>query len=207
MKKLLRSVLSLIFVVGVILAVWPLGQKTYGWWSQRSLQAQWQQTVEQETHQPKPLQKKSEAVALQTSQALTPPRAAPAKWPSTQLLIPDIGLDAIVVQGVTDEPLRRGPGHVPDSSLPGAGNCVISAHRNVYGSWFARLNELTPGALIQLKTPGQSYNYRMLYAEVVNDTDLSVLQPPSPGSAPHLTLLTCTIPHSPQRIAVIAEKE
>lgn len=60
--------------------------------------------------------------------------ASPAAWPPTPLIIPDLNLDAVVVQGVTPDELRRGPGHDAQSDKPGGRNCVIAAHRNV-GGW------------------------------------------------------------------------
>jgi sortase A len=51
--------------------------------------------------------------------------------PTAQLLIPAIGLDEIVVEGVGDDQLNAAPGHLPGSALPGApGNAIISAHRD-----------------------------------------------------------------------------
>jgi len=51
--------------------------------------------------------------------------------PMAQLIIPKLGLDEIVVEGVGDEQLNAGPGHMPGSAFPGEpGNAVISAHRD-----------------------------------------------------------------------------
>lgn len=51
--------------------------------------------------------------------------------PVARLLIPRLGLDEIVVEGVGVEELNVGPGHLPGSPLPGErGNSVISAHRD-----------------------------------------------------------------------------
>lgn len=51
--------------------------------------------------------------------------------PMAHLVIPAIGLDEIVVEGVGEDQLNAGPGHMPGSALPGdPGNAVISAHRD-----------------------------------------------------------------------------
>jgi len=56
--------------------------------------------------------------------------AAPGS-PVARLLIPRLGLDEVVVEGVGDDALRAGPGHMTGSVLPGEpGNSVISAHRD-----------------------------------------------------------------------------
>jgi sortase (surface protein transpeptidase) len=84
---------------------------------------------------------------------------------------------------------------------------VLAGHRNVYGAPFARINEVQPGALIELVTPRQSFRYRALLTTSVFETDLSILQQPPSGSPARLTLFTCTVPHSWQRIVLIAEAE
>jgi len=63
--------------------------------------------------------------------------------PVARLFIPRLGLDEIVLEGVDDEALNGGPGHLPGSVLPGEkGNAVISAHRDRH---FARLGEIRLG--------------------------------------------------------------
>jgi sortase A len=125
------------------------------------------------------------------------------------LIIPDIGLDVVTVQGVDHRALRRGPGHDPASVWPGeVGNCIIAGHRNVWGSPFWRLNELGPGNRIELRTPRQSYIYRVSHTSVVAETDAGALSFPRHGrAAPRLTLYTCTLPKTTQRVLVVANLE
>jgi sortase A len=124
------------------------------------------------------------------------------------LIIPEIGLDTVVLQGWEDDVLRRGPGHAPTTAPPGVGNCVIAAHRNVYGSWFRRLDELLPDSVIQLKTPRATYTYRVALAYSITDTDTTVLQQPSGADdRPRLTLVTCTLPHSSTRLVTVAVRQ
>ena len=48
-----------------------------------------------------------------------------------KVLIPRLHLSAIVLQGVEDNTLARGAGHVPSTAMPGqAGNFTIAAHRD-----------------------------------------------------------------------------
>lgn len=225
-KRFLRALLSVVAVGGIILALWPLGQNAYGIWSQRALKASWQEDGAPSSHaakiiDPKHSNKKrsgqshtnaASVQAMASSDAPTVQQAADqntgsiAEWPATRLIIPAINLDVVVVQGWDDASLREGPGHCPASALPGdPGNCLIAGHRNVYGSWFYRLDELAPGAEIKLRTHHHTYNYHTLYTTTISDMDTTLLQPPTPGTQPRLTLLTCTLPHTSNRIAVIAE--
>src|SRR6185436_9514679 len=59
------------------------------------------------------------------------------------LRIPRIGLDDIVVAGVGREDLKKGPGHYPQTPMPGQlGNSAIAGHRTTYGGPFLHLDEL-----------------------------------------------------------------
>lgn len=63
--------------------------------------------------------------------------------PVARLLIPRLGLDEIVIEGVDDYSLNAGPGHLPGSAFPGeAGNSIISAHRDRH---FSRLGGINVG--------------------------------------------------------------
>jgi sortase A len=107
------------------------------------------------------------------------------------LVIPRIGLDAFVVQGVGEEDLRRGPGHYPQTVLPGQnGNAAIAGHRTTYGAPFYSLNELKAGDPISLTdTAGRTFVYRVTGPpRVVSPDDVSVLDA---TPFPQLTLTTC----------------
>lgn len=209
MKRALRSLLSLIFVIGVTVALWPLMQNVYGHYRQYSLRATWQAEAAQAPRGKvariaKGVTSKSGSRALK-SVAQSQPR--PEKWPATRIIARDIQLDTVVVQGLSEADLRDGPGHAPASALPGAaGNCVIAGHRNVYGSWFSRINELEPGATIQLRTTHNTFTYQVLGVDVVTDNDVSIMESsPDQSAAPRLTLITCTVPMTANRIVVRAE--
>ena len=67
--------------------------------------------------------------------------------------IPDIGLERNIVEGIRRDDLRQGPGHYPDSPLPGQpGNVAIAGHRSTYGEPFRDLHLLQPGDLIKVST-------------------------------------------------------
>lgn len=193
-KKVLRNLLSLIIVAGIALALWPLGQSVYANWNQQQLKQQWAKTPKTKT--PK------------TAAPNQKPKAKSQKpaWPDTRLVIPDADVDVVVLDGWDDKTLRRAPSHMPGSANPGAaGNCAIAGHRNVYGSYFYKVDSLMAGAPIELRTPDKTFVYRVISVVAVSETDTSVLQPPTePNASPLLTLVTCTIPRTPNRIIVKA---
>ena len=67
-----------------------------------------------------------------------------------RLLIPSIGLDEVLVEGVEERQLVAGPGHLPGSALPGEqGNAIVSAHRDRH---FRALDEIEIGDTIVTQT-------------------------------------------------------
>jgi sortase A len=118
-----------------------------------------------------------------------PPATAPSGGAVAHLQIPKIGVDKFVVAGVSVGQLRKGPGHYPQTPLPGQpGNAAIAGHRTTYGAPFYRLNELQPGDDIYVTTTAGRFLYVVDRGEVVKPTDVAVLDP-TPDN--RLTLTTC----------------
>lgn len=65
----------------------------------------------------------------------------------------DEGQAWVMFEGVSLRTLKRGPGHMIDTPLPGqAGNAVVSGHRTTYLAPFNRLDELAEGDPIIVET-------------------------------------------------------
>jgi sortase A len=131
------------------------------------------------------------------------PENSQIMWPITRLTCSRMKLDAVVVQGTDASQLKQGPGHETDTSLPGGPNCVVAAHRNAYGWWFYRLNELQTGDFVVLQVPGRKFIYRVAVSRVVSVNDTSILHSRA-KAAPRLTLYSCTLPKTEKRLVVIA---
>lgn len=148
----------------------------------------------------------------------TPP--APAEIPVPELgdpigrlQLPTIDSDHIVVQGVDLSLLRDGPGHFPQTVMPGQpGNAAIAGHRTTYGAPFNRLDELQPGDPVTVTTLQGTFDYvvdphtdaagRTRGYVVVGPNDVGILEP-AEGS--RLTLMACHPKYSAaQRIVVTA---
>lgn len=187
MKRYRRSIPLTLIALGIVLVCWPLGQKAYGWMAQRQLRQQWSAS--------------EKSVVLPVTSSNMTIRGT-SKWQPTRIVIPDLNLDAVVINGFDESALRLGPAHDPQSAMPGqVGNCVIAAHRNVYGSWFANIDQLQAESLVQLITPTNTYNYHAVSITRVSETDQNVLAPPA-NNGSSLTLITCTLPHSTDRVVV-----
>lgn len=93
-----------------------------------------------------------------------------------RLDIPKIGLSEYVVEGTNTTTLRKGPGHYPDTPLPGErGTVAIAGHRTTYGAPFREINELRRGNRIVIDMPDGRFIYRVEETKIVDDQDLSVL--------------------------------
>ena len=138
-----------------------------------------------------------------TTTTTTPLPPPPEGDPVGVIRIPKIGLERTIVQGITVPDLRKGPGHYPDSPMPGQlGNAAIAGHRTTYGQPFNRLDELVPGDEITILTLHGTFKYAVTEQLVVSPHDVQVLDP-TPDAT--LTLTTCHPKYSAsQRLVVKA---
>jgi sortase A len=109
----------------------------------------------------------------------------------TRIVIPDINVDVVVVEGTTASALRAGAGHYPDTPLPcEVGNVAIAGHRTTYGRPFHNVDQLKVGQEITLETPIGTCTYEITQAPFpVRPTALEVVAN-TPEEAT-LTLTTC----------------
>jgi sortase A len=152
-------------------------------------------------------QKLKDIEAAPTTSTTIDPSRLPPPPPTgdtvAHIKIPKIGLDELVVQGVGLADLRNGPGHYPESPLPGEqGNAAIAGHRTTYGAPFNRLGELVDGDEILVTTLKGSFTYTVGRIHVVKPNQVEVLnQTPTPT----LTLTTCHPKYSAkERLIVVS---
>jgi sortase A len=138
-----------------------------------------------------------------TTEPVAPPPVPAEGDAIAQLRIPAVGVDKIVVSGVQVADLKRGPGHYPDSPLPGQpGNAAIAGHRTTYGAPFNRLDELEPGDEILVTTVQGAFRYEVRDTLIVNPDQVEVLDD---FGDDRLTLTACHPKYSArQRIVVVA---
>jgi sortase A len=92
--------------------------------------------------------------------------------------IPEIHVSEYVVEGTDTTDLRKGPGHYPDTPLPGErGTAAIAGHRTTYGAPFRDIDDLERGDVIRVDMPDGRFVYRVERIRIVDDQDLSVLRP------------------------------
>jgi sortase A len=148
-------------------------------------------------------------VATTTTQVPVAPSgpALASGTPIAQLKIASIGLDWTVVQGVGRSDLKKGPGHFPETPLPGQlGNAAIAGHRTTYGQPFRDLDRVKPGDLIDITTLAGHYIYKVSGTTIVTPHDYVKVIPTRDRTKATLVLATCNPAFSTkQRLIVHAE--
>ena len=90
--------------------------------------------------------------------------------PVAVLRIPEIGLNAVVLEGTSGEVLEGGPGHLRDTPLPGqAGISEVFGRRAAYGGVFTRISSLRPGELFTVTTGLGVARYRVVDSRQAGD--------------------------------------
>jgi sortase A len=133
------------------------------------------------------------------------PPPAPVPGNAVALLrVPEIGLEKAVVEGVGVPDLKQGPGHYPDTPMPGEkGNSAIAGHRTTYGAPFGDLDKLTRGDPILVTTHGGEFRYEVDHLRIVDPSESWVLDD---AGDDRLTLTTCHPEFSAaQRLIVVAK--
>jgi sortase A len=86
------------------------------------------------------------------------------------------GLNMVFVQGTDEASLELGPGHYPETAMPGQGKTVaIAGHRTTYLAPFRHIDSLKPKDKITLKMPYGTFVYGVQKSEIVDPSDVGVI--------------------------------
>ncbi|MEI8238797.1 MAG: class E sortase [Actinomycetota bacterium] len=205
--------LGLLMFAFVAYQLWGTGIQTAR--SQDSLQGQFDKAMQSTTSHPSTTAPPPQHTSVPTSSTSSTTTAVPVAAPNTapegqaiaQLNISSIGLSWYVVQGVGVPDLKKGPGHFPETPLPGQlGNAAVAGHRTTYGAPFYDLDKLKTGDLIEITTFAGHYTYQVVGTEVVSPSDYAGVIPTRDHTKATLTLSTCTPIHtSRQRLIIHAD--
>ncbi len=139
-----------------------------------------------------------------TTETAPPIDPVPEGEPTAHIRIPAIGVDKIVVEGVALHDLKKGPGHYPETPLPGQeGNAAIAGHRTTYGAPFNRVDELEKGDEIHIETLQGEFTYLVDETLIVSPKAVEVLDDKGDN---RLTLSACHPKYSArERIVIVAK--
>ena len=124
--------------------------------------------------------------------------------PLGKIMIPDIGVDVVMVEGTSVRDLKEGPGHWSETPFPGqGGNFVVSGHRTTYGAPFFKLNEVEVGDEIDLVLPYAVVRYTVSKTMIVYPDEVETV---AQKGREQISLAAChPIYSAKQRIVVQGE--
>jgi sortase A len=102
----------------------------------------------------------------------------PPGAPVAVLHIPQIGLNAVVLEGTSGAVLEDGPGHLRDTPLPGqSGISEIFGRRAAYGGVFSRISSLRPGETFTVITGLGDARYQVVDVRRAGDPVPTLTRP------------------------------
>ena len=136
-------------------------------------------------------------------ESITAGWSAPAVEPTLDdtalLFIPKIDVWGVpIVDGVDESALATGVGRYPSAPSPGQpGNFALAGHRTANGEPFARIDQLTVGDVVVVRTRRATFRYRLLDDVVVKPDKTWVIGDVTArlGLAPNssvISLVTCS---------------
>jgi sortase A len=117
-------------------------------------------------------------------------RAPVTSETALQVIIPQIDVDHVIVQGVDWEALKSGVGQLQNGVNPADsdGNLVLAAHNDIFGEIFRHLDQLEVGMEFQVRTQSQVYTYIITGFDIVEPDAVHVMDPRGGATA---TLISC----------------
>ena len=88
-----------------------------------------------------------------------------------RIRIPEVGLSTVIVEGTDGGSLREGPGHYPETPLPGIrGTVAVAGHRTTYGAPFRDLDKLEDRDELVVEMPYGRFVYEVERSQIVDPT-------------------------------------
>lgn len=117
--------------------------------------------------------------------------------PITQIgsmTIPKINLVTPIFEGVWLTVVDHGPGHWPNSAMPGRrGNSVFAGHRVTHTHPFLDMDQLVAGDKVIFNMPYGTFTYAITSITIVQPEDFGII---FPTKTPTITLFACHPKHS-----------
>lgn len=135
----------------------------------------------------------------------TPAKETMPGSPVAELFIPRIDVSLVVVEGVRQGDLEKGPGRYPGSAPFGArGTTAIAGHRTGWGDPFIDLDKLRAGDDVIVRTSIRMFTYRVTRSHVTTPAQTWVLEgDPTSTAIRRLTLTTCTPKYSAAKRLIV----
>lgn len=105
-----------------------------------------------------------------------------------RIKIEKIHLDAPILEGTTNEVLRRGVGHFESSSKENGNICLAAHNRGYKYNYFQEIKKLENGDIITYMSESGNKNYKVFRNEIIEETDWTYLKNTEENI---ITLVTC----------------
>lgn len=185
-RKLVRRLGVVVTGVGLVLVAW--GIVTWQWgdpvtglytsWEQRQLSEAYERLAE--SHEPPSAGASVSTAARRREVRRTARRlrtVAEDGQPIGRLVIEELDLDMVIVNGTDAASLRKGPGRDPRTFMPGEGQLVyIAGHRTTFGAPFAHIERLERGDRVNLEMPYGRFVYTVTRSVIVPADDIGRLR-------------------------------
>jgi sortase A len=144
-------------------------------------------------------------IAVEKSEPVTQDLPLPAEGdPVAKIRIPSIGVNRTVVSGVALSQLKRGPGHYPETPLPGQkGNVAIAGHRTTYGQPFHNIDKVKKGDQIIFDTLQGTFVYEATDTIIVKPSQTEILEDKGDN---RITLIACHPKYSAKERIILVGK-
>lgn len=143
-------------------------------------------------------------LAEQVSTPIAPPADSRAAEPVVEvgrIVIPRIGVDMTMYEGIRLSTLDYGPGHWPGTAMPGqVGNVVVAGHRTSKHKVFRNIDQLEPGDEIIFEDAAGTHVYHVRATEIVTPDAMWIVDP---TDTPTVTLFACHPPGSTAKRIVV----
>lgn len=218
MTKKRKWLSTILIILGIGIAAFPLADRLYTSYWQEKLLAAYEEDLQLEIEAPELVESdyfalqaiyeseddpeltsldaettelNSEGTGEASTEATTEKAITTDKSVIGKIKISKIDLIMPVLLGATERNLNRGAAVIAGTSdFDEIGNVGIAGHRGrSFGIFFNRLNELAEGDIIEVSTNNKVYKYTVYKIHIVEPTDVSVLY--RNDSDKILTLVTC----------------
>lgn len=119
------------------------------------------------------------------------------------LKIESIELNAPIKDGTEMSVLKTAIGHFNDTPYFNGNICLAAHNRGYNQNFFERLNEVQKGDKVEYITKYATYEYEVTDIKVIEETDLTVL---NPTVKDQITMITCIANQRDKRLCVVASK-
>ena len=191
---IVRKITTLVMIAGLAVVLYAAGTVGYGYYQAKAGQSELRSLFNiTGSGSVDPVYLRREAAALDARLNRLDPVG--------EIYIPKIDSRWMIVEGADDGALKKGPGHIEETPLPGAGgNFAVAGDRVLYGAPFLHLDDVAVGDTVTVRMTYATFTYRVRETFVVTPDDVSVLEPVGYEA---ITLLTCDPPWDVKRRIVV----